>query len=115
MAQKQTVIDRLRAAESWLARLPGHGAEPFTWMLALVHDARQELQSEAGELWLQTPVAPGKHIRLFVEGAMGVNELDLLIEMLTMQRKWRQRDEEAARESPQSDDAVARGSEASTV
>lgn len=91
---KHTVIERLRAAEQWLAKLPGHSGEPFGWLRTLVYDAMQELQSESGALWMQTMTGPQSHVRIFVAGELGPREMDLLLEMLRLTRSYMR--EEAA-------------------
>ena len=88
MAQKQTVIERLRAAEQYLSKLPGHGGAPYGWLRELISDAMQELQSESGELWLQTVTGLQSHVRMFVAGNMGLREMDLLLEILMLHRSW---------------------------
>ena len=97
VANKLSVIERLRAGEAWLTR---HGGPPMGWVVELFKDAAQELQSESGALWLQTVTGRNGHVRMFVHGPFGLKEMDLLLEILQLTRSFMERDAASTKEPP---------------
>jgi hypothetical protein len=100
--EKRSVIQRLDDADRWFQI---HGV-PCAWIRELLQDARMQLQSESGALWMQTMTGREGHVRLFVHGPFGAREMDDLLEMLQMNRRWMHEDESpaAATEAGTTDD-----------
>lgn len=94
---KRSVIERLRAADQWLA---ANGREPLQWVRDLLRDAAQELESESGSLWAQWMTGPHSHVRVFVTGEMNLRELDSFMAFLTLQRQFLAEDEAQTHDPP---------------
>lgn len=88
---KASVVERLRSASGWIARY----GEPFKWVLQLIEDATHQLESEPCSLWLQWHVRSG-HVRVFTEGEMQHEDIQSLINILTLQLEFAERRAERA-------------------
>jgi hypothetical protein len=91
--RKSSVIEELRAADRWLY---ANTVPALGWVRELLNKAVQELESESGALWLQTVTSRDGHVRVFVQGPFGTRELDILLEVLQLTRRWMERDESAS-------------------
>lgn len=99
-SKKRDVLARVRGAHSWLLNNV-HGQ--MLQLLPILEEASQELEAQPTELWMQTVVGPGRHVKIFVEGGMDVEAIDMLIKWLEFAREAAEPRKKRSEEPPSVD------------